>query len=79
MKRMPLLVIDDLGKEKRSEWTDQIMYEVINARNGSNLPIVITTNLSPQEIIERYDKAVTSRLMGMCKFSQMTGEDRRRR
>lgn len=77
MKKMPVLIIDDLGKEKRSEWTDQIMFEIINHRYEQRLPVIITTNLEPQELLQRYDKSISSRLIEMCKFVQMTGTDRR--
>ena len=77
MKSCELLILDDLGKEKRSEWTDQILYEVVNNRYEAKKPIIITTNYSAKELATRIDKAVLSRLFEMCVFINMQGEDRR--
>lgn len=77
MKTLPLLVIDDLGKEKQTAWSDQTLFEIINYRYEHRLPIIITTNLSPDELARRYDKAVISRLIEMCKYVRMTGKDHR--
>ena len=78
MKRSPLLVIDDLGKEKPSEWTNQTLYEVINSRYESQSPMIITTNLSIRELSARYDNSVVSRLTEMSRVINMTGDDRRK-
>lgn len=77
MKSLPLLVIDDLGKEKQTAWSDQTLFEIINYRYEHRLPILITTNLSPDELTRRYDKAVISRLHEMCVYVSMIGKDHR--
>ena len=48
-----LLIIDDLGKEKVSEWTLEKLYYVINSRYEDCLPIVITTNYDPEKLVRR--------------------------
>lgn len=41
----PLLLLDDLGAAKDSEWTEEITYRLVNHRSANMLPTVITTNL----------------------------------
>ncbi|MER7128641.1 hypothetical protein [Streptosporangium saharense] len=41
----PLLLLDDLGSAKASEWTEEITYRVINHRHENLLPGVFTSNL----------------------------------
>lgn len=43
-KNVDLLVIDDLGKEKCTEWSMSILYSILNYRYESMLPVIITTN-----------------------------------
>ena len=52
------LVLDDLGTEKASEWSNGILYSILNKRTKT----IITTNLSPQEIKDIYGKRVYSRI-----------------
>lgn len=67
--RCSLLVLDDLGKEKVSEWVEERMYEIVNGRYERNLPIVITTNVGLKAVKDRYRMngvAIVSRLHEMC-------------
>jgi DNA replication protein DnaC len=67
--RCSLLVLDDLGKEKVSEWVEERLYEIVNGRYERNLPIVITTNVGLKAVKERYQlngAAIVSRLHEMC-------------
>lgn len=77
MKKVDLLVIDDLGKDKTSDWNDEILYEVINSRYEHRRPVIVTTNCTPKELEER-DPAVYSRLCEMCDLVVMTGRDHRK-
>lgn len=61
-----LLVIDDLGTEKLTEWVEEQLYYVINGRYNAMLPTVITTNLRLADIMQRYGARIVSRLCGMC-------------
>ena len=73
----PLLIIDDLGKEKQSKFTDELLYRVVNKRYNHNLPLIITTNLSLPELEARLDYAVFSRIVELCKAVDMRGRDYR--
>ena len=82
LTNVSLLVIDDLGKEKPTEWTEQMLYEIINARYENNMPLVITTNISLKEIRERYENngpAIESRIIEMCQGIRMIGKDFRKK
>lgn len=77
MKTVPLLIIDDLGKEKQTAWSDQTLFEIINYRYEHGLPVVITTNLSWQALSKQYDRAVISRLAEVCVSVNVVGQDHR--
>lgn len=48
--RYPLLIIDDLGVERDSAYTAELVYHIIDARYRSGKPMIITTNLSLEEL-----------------------------
>ena len=52
-KTADLLIIDDLGKEKATEWSAQTIYAIINARYENELPTIITTNYGLSELVDR--------------------------
>ncbi|MBP2638974.1 MAG: phage replication protein [Firmicutes bacterium] len=80
---VPLLIIDDLGKEyarKNADgwsWVHETLYEVINQRYENYLPLIVTTNLTLPELEKRVDKAIVSRLVEMCDGIQCNWEDYR--
>ncbi len=73
----PLLVLDDLGVEKASDFSTLMLYLIINRRCSNELTTIITSNLSIDEINERLSTRIGSRIKGMCKIIGMTGHDRR--
>ena len=60
-----LLVLDDLGSEKTSEYSITTLYIIIDRRDRDLLPTIITTNLSQKEIEEKLGARIASRLAGM--------------
>lgn len=82
-----LLIIDDLGKEKLSEWVLEKLFQIINTRYENMLPIIITTNYSEKEIIKRLSykndgiaaESLVSRLNEVCLEVDMNFEDYRKR
>lgn len=79
MMRVPLLIIDDYGQEKNTEWAKEIMFDVINHRYMDNLPIIITTNLDNKAFAENVGDAIMSRLVEISVFINMNGKDYRTR
>ena len=59
-----LLILDDLGAEHSTASSRTFLYTIVNSRIMSALPTIISTNLSPGELSERYGDAVYSRLAG---------------
>ena len=52
-KRVPLLIIDDLGKEKPTDWTISTLYSIIDGRYDRAMPLIITTNYDPDSLARR--------------------------
>lgn len=77
LTEIPVLIIDDLGKEKYTDWASQILFQVIDQRYNNELPTIITTNLSVEELKERFGEPITSRLMEMCYGIALNGENYR--
>jgi len=62
LKDVPLLVLDDLGAERNTEWAAQALFQVINHRYSKRLPLVVTTNLNLAEA-RQMDARMVSRLL----------------
>lgn len=65
-KNAGLLVLDDLGTEKPSEWVRERLYDIIDHRYNDYLPVIITTNATPDELRERLGWRTYDRLREMC-------------
>ncbi len=77
-----LLVLDDLGAERRSEYAQEQVYNVIDARYRAKLPLIITTNLTIDEIKnpkEIGNRRIYDRILEMCHPIRMSGASRRRK
>ncbi len=77
MENVDLLILDDLGKEKRSAWVSEKIFEIINSRYENNLPIIITSNFTLVRLKSEVDDACFSRLMEMCYEVRCGGKDYR--
>lgn len=79
-----LLVLDDLGKEKPSEYTLETLYRLINGRIENGKATIITSNLKPDELVRlftidggRYTGDALSSRLSTFRIVNLTGEDRR--
>lgn len=70
-----LLILDDLGTEYKSSYTVACLYNIINTRISAKLPTVISTNFSLDELEEKYDQRITSRITGTFKLLTLEGND----
>ena len=69
LARAELLVLDDLGAERETDYGREIVYSVIDARYQSRRPTVISTNLTRTELAAPDDMACRrtySRVLEMC-------------
>lgn len=73
----PVLVLDDLGAAKDSEWVEEINYRLINHRYEYMLPTLITSNVPVSELGAQLGERVKSRLTEMADRAVMVGDDRR--
>ena len=62
IRRVPVLILDDLAAEKSSEWVDEKRYQILDFRTVERLPTVITTNISPEEWAEKLGARIADRL-----------------
>ncbi|WP_407835892.1 ATP-binding protein [Streptomyces sp. DSM 116496] len=85
--RVPLLLLDDLGAGKSSEWNEEITFRLLAWRGENHLPTLVTTNLAPirtertdprQPVLrDKVGDRILSRLSGMCTPVEFDGPDRR--
>lgn len=75
-----LLIIDDLGAERKTEYAVQNIFDVINRRWESGKPLIVTTNLSLEDIHQETDLVkgrIYDRLLDMCTPVMVIGESKR--
>jgi DNA replication protein DnaC len=81
LNRYDLLVLDDLGAERDTEYMNEIVYNVIDGRSRINLPLIVTSNITAHELKNPKDtnsKRIISRLLKMCHPIKVDGEDMRK-
>lgn len=78
--RFSLLIIDDLGIERNTEYALEQVYAVIDERYKTGFPLIITTNLTISQLRNPEDVAharIYSRVLEMCTPVHVPGHDRR--
>lgn len=81
LNRFDLLIIDDLGVERKTEYMQENVYNVINTRYKSGLPMIITTNLTAEELKKPQDIAyqrIYDRILERCHPVKVEGSSKRR-
>lgn len=81
LQRYQLLAIDDLGVERGTSYAAEQVYNIIDTRARAGLPLIITTNLTMQELENpeniQYQR-IYDRVLEMCPIRiKMAGESRR--
>ena len=77
LSKASYLIIDDIGAEKSSDFTLDRLYLVIDHRYSDELPTIITSNLSLNEIKDRIHDRLASRISEMCQTIIMPNKDLR--
>ena len=70
-----LLIIDDLGTELSNQFTQSVLYQVINTRIMDEKPVIISTNLNDERLRRQYAPAIASRLTGTYQVCRFLGHD----
>ena len=70
-----LLIMDDLGTELPGQFVTAALYSLINDRLLECRPTIISTNLSEEELVRRYNPQIASRLRGSYKRVAFVGDD----
>ncbi|SHE43970.1 ATP-binding protein [Alkalibacter saccharofermentans] len=70
-----LLIIDDLGTETLTEFANNELFTLINKRLKDNKKMIISTNLSVNQLEKRYSTRLASRVIGNFHFLEFFGED----
>ena len=81
LDRFALLVLDDLMAERDTEYMNELVYDVIDRRYRSGKPLIVTTNMTSEQIKATNDlrrSRIFSRLMEICIPYEVKGTDRRR-
>ncbi len=80
MKHFPLLVLDDLGAERESDYSLEIVQQVVDERYKTGCPVIITTNLTLAELENPRDlryARIYDRVLELCIPVQFAGPSRR--
>ncbi|HWW88374.1 MAG TPA: ATP-binding protein, partial [Vicinamibacterales bacterium] len=80
----PLLVLDDLGSERPTDWVEETMNLIVNTRYNERRLTIFTSNYldipddsDPNSLLFRIGFRMRSRLHEMCEFIEMDGADYR--
>ena len=80
-KAYDLLVLDDFGMERPTEWAMETLSTLIDARVSAGKPTIITSNYSLGELRDRWGgmegARLASRIGGACECVEVPGKDRR--
>lgn len=79
--KYPLLILDDLGVERKTDYMQEMVYKIVNARYVAGVPVIVTTNLTPDELTKTADigyQRTYDRLLEKCLPIKVDGRSRRR-
>lgn len=81
LNRYALLIIDDLGAERQSEYMQEQVFNIIDSRYRSGLPMIITSNLTAEQLKKPSDignARIYDRILEKCHPVEVTGQSVRR-
>lgn len=70
-----LLILDDLGSEFKTNFSEATLYNIINSRINLGLPTIISSNLSVDELQKNYNERIISRLFSVFNTLMFFGQD----
>ena len=75
LQECDLLIVDDLGTEMPGQFVTAALYSLLNDRLLAGKPMLITTNLSSEEMSRRYSPQIASRIYGGFVGKTFVGKD----
>ena len=70
-----VLILDDLGAEQVTEFVQSRLFDIVNYRRNHDLPLVVSSNLSIDQIGSMYSMRISSRITEMCNPISLYGQD----
>ena len=70
-----LLILDDLGTELTTAFVQSALYQILNSRLLEKRSTIVSTNLMPEAIGQRYSPQIASRIEGEYQLLPFVGED----
>jgi DNA replication protein DnaC len=65
------IFLDDVGAEKQSEWSQEMLYLIINRAYNYEKTLFITTNLDEKEFQDKYGDRIFDRIQEICSVIKM--------
>ena len=75
LSKTKLLILDDLGSEKPTEWVQETMFVLIDRRYTHYLPTIITSNFSLDQLKDRLGYRIASRIAEMSQMVELRPRD----
>lgn len=72
-----VLILDDLGVEKATDFVKESLYLIINKRYNEIRPMIFTSNFNLDELANRVEDRIPSRIVEMCHIVELGGKDKR--
>lgn len=79
VKNATLLVLDDLGAERATDWVAEKLFTIINHRHDYQLATIFTSNLSPEQLARHLGERTAWRICEMSAILHLEGPNLRRR
>jgi DNA replication protein DnaC len=77
VKNADLLLLDDLGSERPTEWVQERLFVIVNHRYREALPTIFTSNIGPKDLAAQLGERTASRIISMCDWISLEGDDYR--
>lgn len=77
IREKEFIFIDDLGAENATEWSNELLYNIVNSLYENERVLFMATNLPLSDFAKKYGERILSRLAEMCVVVTLDGVDRR--
>jgi DNA replication protein DnaC len=78
LAEIDVLVVDDFGVQKNTEWEQETLYNLVDARYEAERFTIFTSNSNPVTTFKELSQGrILSRIREMCRIMELSGEDQR--